>query len=125
MQVAPHGAKTSQVVVTGGHQTRFKHIFHVAGPVWNGGDNGEKEALRLCYTNACAKAVELESASIGFCSISTGIYRFPLEPAAQIALSAVSNLESPFLNRIVFAMFGEAEFAEFSRAYAYVISAAD
>ncbi len=118
MQKAPHGAKTGEIVVTSGQRTPFKYILHTPGPVWNGGAHDEEALLRKCYAGAAAKAVELGVLSIGFCSISTGIFRFPLELAAPIALSAVKGvLESSNVERIVFAMYGEAEYEAFRQAF--------
>lgn len=118
MQKAPHGAKTGQVVVSGGHRTPFRYILHTPGPVWNGGSNGEEDLLRQCYVNAAVKAIELGVSSIGYCSISTGIYRFPLEKAAEIALTGVNTaLEGSSIERAVFAMFGEEEFEVFRETH--------
>jgi O-acetyl-ADP-ribose deacetylase (regulator of RNase III) len=115
--VAPHGAKVSQVVVTGGHALPHRWILHVAGPFWSGGERGERDALQACYANALKKADELGATSIGFPSISTGIYRFPLEVAAPIALGAALQHEGQALQSVVFALFGEAEFETFSAAW--------
>jgi O-acetyl-ADP-ribose deacetylase (regulator of RNase III) len=114
--VAPHGAKVSQVVVTAGHALPHRWILHVAGPFWSGGNNGEREALKACYVNALNKAEELGATSIGFPSISTGIYRFPLELAAPIALKAAWEHEAHSLQTVTFAMFGDAEFVAFTRS---------
>lgn len=114
MRVAPHGTKTGKVVVTPGFGTGFQYVLHVAGPFWSGGQRGEEEALRECYANAALKAIELGVRGIGFCGISTGIYRFPLEKAAPIAISAVAeSTANSSLEQVVFAMFQEDEFQVF------------
>lgn len=119
MRVAPHGAKIGKVVVTPGYKTGFQYIFHVAGPFWSGGERDEPELLKTCYENAAKQAIELGVKSVGFCSISTGIYRFPLEKAALIALSTVAaTLEASSIERVVFAMFQEEELRVFEAAFA-------
>jgi O-acetyl-ADP-ribose deacetylase (regulator of RNase III) len=115
IRVAPHGAKTGQVVVTGGHAMPFRYILHVAGPVWQGGDAGEDELLAACYRNATLKAQELGVRSLGFASISTGIYRFPLERAAPLALKTVRETATE-LERVVFSLYGEEEFRVFEKS---------
>lgn len=115
---APHGAKIGQVVVTRGHNTRFSHILHVPGPFWSGGNNNEERDLQACYRNAALKAGELGMSSVGFCSISTGIFRFPIEIAAPLALATVKEATAGNLvERVVFAMFGQAEFEAFANAW--------
>lgn len=114
MRVAPHGARTGQVVVTPGFKTGFRHILHTAGPIWRGGLNGEPKLLGDCYRNAVIEAERLGARSIGFCSIATGVYGYPLDRAAPIAVSAVRETATS-LERVVFAMFGEKEFDAFTR----------
>jgi O-acetyl-ADP-ribose deacetylase (regulator of RNase III) len=116
--VAPSGAKTGTVVVTGGHQLRHPFIFHTPGPVWRGGDTGEPELLAACYRGCLDAAAARKLASIAFCSISTGVYGYPIERAAPIALETIvaflhDNRET-MLRRIVLAMFGDVEYGVFS-----------
>ncbi|CAN5590227.1 macro domain-containing protein [soil metagenome] len=92
-RVAPRGAETAEVVVTGGHGTGFQHIFHVAGPRWKGGDQGEGELLAASYRNVCLRALELGVRSIAFPSISTGAYGYPVRMAAPIALENLRSAE--------------------------------
>jgi O-acetyl-ADP-ribose deacetylase len=118
MRRYPGGCKTGEVVVSSGFNTGFKYIFHTPGPYWHGGHDGEEEALLKCYVHCAMKAADLEIQSIGFCSISTGIYRFPLDRAAPIAMAAVKTiLENSPVKRVVFAMFREEEFAAFTEAH--------
>jgi O-acetyl-ADP-ribose deacetylase (regulator of RNase III) len=113
MRVAPRGCRTGEVVVTGGHATPFRYILHTPGPVWRGGIAEERDLLAACYRNAVLKAEELGVTSLGFASISTGIYRFPLSLAAPIALRTVRE-HVRTLDRVVFALFGENEYRAFS-----------
>lgn len=117
MRVAPHGAMTGKIVVTPGFASGFKFILHTPGPVWRGGTEGEPELLADCYRNAILAAESLSVTSLGFASISTGVYRYPLDQAAPLAIRTVIQAATT-LERVVFAMFGEAEYDEFSRALA-------
>ncbi len=119
-RVAPNGAATGTVVVTGGHRLRQRWILHTPGPVWSGGRRGEPDLLRACYRGCLDAADQLGVASLGFCSISTGVYRFPLAQAAEIALGTVRDWlvshPATSLRKIVFAMFGAEEHRVFSDA---------
>lgn len=118
--LAPRGAKTGDPVVTGGHNTPYKHIIHVAGPIFSGANVQEKDSqLASAYGNSLQRAHELGLESIGFPSISTGVFAFPLDRAAPIALRTAidfvqANPETP-LRRIIFAMFGGEEHHVFRR----------
>lgn len=120
MRVAPHGARAGQVVVTPGFRTGFEYILHTAGPIWRGGLNGEPRQLADCYRNAVREAERLGIRSLGFCSISTGIYSYPLDRAAPLALETVVASATQ-LDRVVFAMFGEREYEVFAQAKARLV----
>lgn len=121
IQAAPHGAKTGTAVITGGHNLRQGYVIHTPGPVWNGGKSGEAEKLASSYRSCLEKAEVKELESIAYCSISTGIYGYPLEQAAMIALTTVREyLEAhpdTVLERVVFAMFKPEEYEAFQKAY--------
>lgn len=121
-QVAPNGAKVGEVVVTGAHALPQKHIFHVAGPVWNDGKSGEADKLAACYRNCLDAAEKRGLESVAFCSISTGIYGYPIANAAPEAVATVTDwLDShpeTSLRRVVFAMFHQPEFDVFTAALA-------
>ena len=82
-----HGCETGEAKITGAYQIPVKNIIHTVGPIWNGGNNGEDELLADAYRNSLEVAVTNGLRSVAFPSISTGIYSFPLERAAQIAVS--------------------------------------
>ncbi|MGV3616183.1 MAG: macro domain-containing protein [Fimbriimonas sp.] len=116
MRVAPHRCRTGKVIVTGGQATPFRYILHTPGPVWRGGISGEEALLADCYRNATLKAQDLGVRTLGFASISTGIYRYPLERAATLALRVVRETVTT-LERVVFAMYGAEEYEAFLKAF--------
>ena len=80
------GCATGEAKITGGHELPARHVIHTVGPVWNGGAEGEEEALASCYGETLSLARAHELRSIAFPGISTGVYGFPKERAAEIAL---------------------------------------
>ncbi len=98
------GCKTGQAKITKGYNLPAKWIIHTVGPVWNGGTNNEMVLLESCYRNSLEIAVQKQLTSIAFPAISTGIYRFPPELAAEIAVQTVLEF-SVNLERIIFVTF--------------------
>jgi O-acetyl-ADP-ribose deacetylase (regulator of RNase III) len=74
--------------MTNGYRLPAKHVIHTVGPVWHGGSRGEKDVLASCYTSALRLAAEAGLHSIAFPCISTGIYGYPAELAAKVAVEA-------------------------------------
>jgi O-acetyl-ADP-ribose deacetylase (regulator of RNase III) len=83
------GCPTGQAVITGGGNLPAKHVIHTVGPIWYGGKSGESDLLRKAYENGLALAEGHGLKSIAFPSISTGVYGFPIEEAAPIAIKTV------------------------------------
>ena len=81
-QVVPDRAPTGTAVITGGHNLKQKHVIHTPGPVWNGGNNGEATELASSYRSCLELADQHHLSSLAFCSISTGVYGYPLDQAA-------------------------------------------
>lgn len=85
------GCKPGSAKITPGYALPAKYVIHTVGPVWHGGERGEPDTLRSCYTRSLALAVEHALRSIAFPGISTGVYGYPAEAAARIAVSAVRD----------------------------------
>ncbi len=83
------GCETGEAKATKGHNLPAKYVIHTVGPVWRGGDNDEDRLLASCYRNSLEVANELKIGSIAFPAISTGIYGFPKQRAARIAVNEI------------------------------------
>ena len=99
--------------MTKGYQLQAKHIIHTVGPVWRDGSHGEAELLASCYRRCLAIATAHGLASIAFPAISTGVYRYPPEEAAQIAVATARNFieQSTSLREIIFCCFSDRDYA--------------
>ena len=86
------GCETGAAKITAGYALPAKHVIHTVGPVWHGGQAGEDELLASCYRQSCAVAAEHGLRSLAFPCISTGVYRFPKERAARIALVTLRDV---------------------------------
>lgn len=107
-----NGCRTGQAKITKGYELSAKYVIHTVGPVWNGGGNGEADLLRSCYAESLRLAEENgEIDSIAFPCISTGIYGFPIEPAAEIATDACRETELD----VTFCCFSEADRAIYEK----------
>lgn len=106
------GCKTGEAKITKGYNLPAKFVIHTAGPVWRGGDNKEDELLANCYSNSLQLAIKFELKSIAFPSISTGVYSFPLQRAAEIAIKVVREFlkKNNSLEKIIFVCFGNDAF---------------
>ena len=111
---------TGEARLTRGYRLPARYVIHAVGPVWRGGDGEEDRLLASCYRNALALAVEHGIRSIAFPAISTGIYGFPGERAAQVAVGEARKFLAahPPLDRIVFCCFDAATMAHYRRALA-------
>ncbi|WP_299647195.1 O-acetyl-ADP-ribose deacetylase [uncultured Jannaschia sp.] len=83
------GCETGDAKATKGYDLPARHVIHTVGPVWKGGNAGEDDALAACYRNAMARARELGARTVAFPAISTGIYGFPPDRAARIAVATL------------------------------------
>ena len=121
IRVAPNGTKTGSAVLTKGFGLSQPFILHTPGPVWKGGNANEAVKLASCYRSCLEKADEKGLTSIAFCSISTGIYGYPINEAAPLALRTVMEYldthPETALERVVFAMYQEPEYRAFVKAW--------
>ncbi len=104
------GCATGSAKITRGYRLPARHVIHAVGPVWNGGKRNEEDLLASCYRTALALAAEHGLASIAFPAISTGVYRFPPDHAARIAVGTlVSEISADprGLTQAVFCCFSE------------------
>jgi O-acetyl-ADP-ribose deacetylase (regulator of RNase III) len=112
------GCETGQAKLTKGYRLPAKYVVHTVGPVWNGGDNGERELLASCYRSCFAIAREHGLRRVAFPAISCGIYRFPVDLAVEIAvretLAELSGNDA--VEKVIFACFGEEVYAAYQRA---------
>lgn len=104
-----HGCKTGDAKITRGYRLKAAHVIHTVGPVWNGGTLGEDDLLASCYRRSMELCGKHKLSSVAFPAISTGIYRFPADRAADIAVR--TTIEGLFsaqtLARVVFCCFSE------------------
>jgi O-acetyl-ADP-ribose deacetylase (regulator of RNase III) len=107
------GCKAGDAKATYGYRLPAKYVIHTVGPVWRGGEAGEDELLASCYRKSLEVADQLRVKSIAFPAISTGIYRFPPQRAAEIAVSEIRRYRGG-IERLVFACF-DAETANIYR----------
>lgn len=110
-----NGCRTGEAKMTKGHRLKARHIIHTVGPIWNGGKSGEADKLRACYTNSLRLAAEAGLQSIALPCISTGVYCFPADQAAQIAVESVrAFLETPCsIQSVIFCCFSAADRARY------------
>ena len=101
------GCKTGQAKITKGYRLAAKRIIHTVGPTWHGGTSGEPEFLASCYRSSIELAAANGFATLAFPSISTGIYGYPIELAANVAVTTVrsSVQEMPSIREVVFCCF--------------------
>jgi len=113
-----HGCATGDAKITKGYHLPAKHVIHAVGPVWNGGQRGEDELLASCYRRSIELCRENNLTSIAFPAISTGVYRFPADRAAEIAVSTtVKALDAaPAITRVIFCCFSKESAALHERA---------
>ena len=112
-----NGCPTGQAKATKGYRLPARYVIHTVGPVWHGGGRGEPELLAGCYRNSLALALELGCRTVAFPAISTGVYRYPPEQAAQIAVRTVEQFqqEHPEGPEVIFVCFNETARAAYTR----------
>lgn len=111
------GCQVGEAKLTKGYRLPAKFVIHTVGPVWRGGTHGEPELLASCYRNSLQLAADNGVRSIAFPSISTGVYGYPVELAARVAVASVSaalpTLDS--IREVIFCCFSARDFAVYQR----------
>lgn len=113
------GCNTGEAKITGGYKLKAEYVIHTPGPIWRGGSWGESELLANCYRNCLKLAVEHEITSVAFPSISTGVYRFPVEQAAEIAVHEIIQFlnEDKTLEQVIMVCFDEQTFRTYEKVW--------
>ena len=114
------GCQAGDAKLTRGYRLRARHVIHTVGPVWHGGHQGEPALLASCYRRSLELAQAHELTTIAFPSISTGIYRYPIELAAPLAVSTVraSLPNAPSVTEVIFCCYSEADLAQYENELA-------
>jgi O-acetyl-ADP-ribose deacetylase len=112
------GCETGDAKITGAGLLVARHVIHAVGPVWRGGADGEPELLASCYRRAIELAAEHECARVAFPAISAGVYGYPLEQAAAVAIETTSAAlaEHDSIENARFWLFGDAAYDAFAAA---------
>ena len=112
------GCPTGEARITQAYRLPCRRIIHTVGPVWRGGNHGEREALASCYRNSLALAAAHALPRIAFPAISTGVYGYPIELAAPLAIATTRAAlkQLPGIELVRFVLFGEAAEAAFTAA---------
>ncbi len=112
------GCPTGEARITPGFRLPAKWVIHTPGPVWHGGGAGEDALLANCYRHSLELAAQNGCRSVAFPCISTGVYRFPAERAAAIAVRTVRAWREPLPERVIFCCFSEEDRAIYERLLA-------
>ncbi|MGE0432488.1 MAG: O-acetyl-ADP-ribose deacetylase [Planctomycetota bacterium] len=109
------GCDTGDAKITAGYRLKAKHVIHTVGPMWRGGKRHEPERLASCYRRSIELAAQHELTSLAFPAISTGAYGYPLDQAAEVALTAVLEglARAPGIRKVRFVLFDEATLGVF------------
>jgi O-acetyl-ADP-ribose deacetylase (regulator of RNase III) len=112
------GCGTGDAKATTAGELPARYVIHTVGPVWRGGSHGEDELLASCHRRSLALAADLGCTSIAFPAISTGVYGYPVERAAGVALRATAETlaELPGIELVTFVLFGRDAHDAFARA---------
>jgi O-acetyl-ADP-ribose deacetylase (regulator of RNase III) len=115
-----HGCRTGDAKATRGYRLPARHVVHTVGPVWRGGGEGEAALLAACYRRSLEVARAIGARTLAFPAISTGVYGYPAEPAAHIAVATVRDtaLALDSFDEIVFCCFSERDLQLYERTLA-------
>ena len=112
MNVTLNGCPTGEAKITKGYNLNAKFVIHTVGPIWKNGNNNEPSLLANCYKNSLEIALKNHIKTIAFPNISTGVYKFPKESAAQIAINEVKIFikQNPEIEKVIFVCFDNENF---------------
>ena len=110
------GCPTGEARITKGYRLPARFVIHTVGPVWRGGSEGEPELLASCYRESLRLAVENGVRTIAFPAISCGVYGYPIDAAAEIALREIRGFGGPGIERVILVCFGDEVCAALARA---------
>jgi O-acetyl-ADP-ribose deacetylase (regulator of RNase III) len=112
-----NGCETGQSKITNGYRLKAKHVIHTVGPVWYGGHRDEPSLLASCYKTSLALAKEKKLKTLAFPAISTGVYRFPKDLAALIAVNETKRFLNKYSypEKVIFVTYGEDSFESFRK----------
>ena len=111
------GCKTGEAVITTAGNLPAKYVIHTVGPVWNGGKKKEALQLSACYYNSLNLAIQRRLSSIAFPNISTGIYGYPKQEAAEVAINAVESFSDKdnIIDKVYFVCFDEENYSIYQK----------
>jgi O-acetyl-ADP-ribose deacetylase (regulator of RNase III) len=111
------GCLTGEAKITSGYNLPSKFVIHAVGPVWKGGGHNEKDYLASCYRNSLRIASNMKLRTIAFPNISTGVYGFPKNLAAETAISSVREFlaEHPEIEKVIFSVFDEENYRSYEQ----------
>jgi O-acetyl-ADP-ribose deacetylase len=114
-----NGCKTGKAKITPGYRLTADYVIHTVGPVWDGGNNGEPELLASCYRESLALATQYEIKTIAFPAISCGVYGYPIDLAARVALETVRAYLAQDLSieGVSFVCFSDADYDAYVEAF--------
>jgi len=113
-----HGCETGEAKITKGYRLPAKYVVHTPGPIWRGGKHNEAQLLANSYRNSLTVAWEHGCHTVAFPSISTGVYHFPLEQAATIAVQTITQFldEHPDMERVTMVCFDQTTYQAYEKA---------
>jgi O-acetyl-ADP-ribose deacetylase len=112
-----NGCETGHAKITAGYRLKAKHVIHTVGPVWHGGKNNEDKLLASCYSTSLSLARDKKIKSIAFPNISTGVYGFPKELAAIIAINETKKFiaDNAYPEKVIFVSFENDNYLTYSK----------